>query len=223
MRKKVYLFLMFLMVSLFGCANKSYYQQINLEIAKLKNDSERLQNDMALFKKAYNPELQEVFSENILEAEKHKKSIEKIQNDIENISNRIHVLLRESEHDRMLISENLQTSTAENIVNEFRQLNIEWDNTIFELSNLVAASEKASVSSHRAAMQAAEKAGAAERSADYASQSMNMIEEQRRSLSKIRDKIRNVEMEIRKLGKRLNEIDKSEGRHIKGKEALEKQ
>jgi methyl-accepting chemotaxis protein len=214
---------MFLLAFLFGCANQSFYQQIDLEIAQLKNDSERLQNDMALFKKAYNPELQEVFSENILEAEKHRKSIEKIQNDIENMSNNIHVLLSESEYDRMLISENLETSTAENIVNEFRQLNIEWDNTVFELSNLVAASERAAVSSHQAAIQAAEKAGAAEQSADYASQSMNMIEEQRRSLSRIRDKIRNAEAEIRKLRKRLNEIDESEGRHKRGKEAQEKQ
>jgi methyl-accepting chemotaxis protein len=211
------------MAFLIGCANKSYYQRIDLEIAQLKNDSERLHNDMALFKKAYNPELQEVFSENILKAEKHKKTIENIQNDIENISNQIHVLLCESEHDRMLISENLEASIAENIVNEFRQLNIEWDNTIYELSNLVTASEIAAASSHQAAIQAAEKAGAAEQSADYAYQSMNMIEEQRRSLSRMRDKIRNVEMEIRKLKRRLNEIDETEGRDTRGKEAPETQ
>ncbi len=210
-----------------GCASTSEYNQLRVEFDNLKRDlnnqSAELYHDMSTFKDAYNPNLQDKFSENVSAAEEYRKSIERTKKDIEKTSAEIDGLLSEAENDRMLISENLKTSTAENIVNEFRQLNIEWDNTIFELSNLVAASERASASSHQAAMQAAEKAGAAERSADYASQSMNMIEEQRRSVNRIGDKIRNIEMEIRKLSKRLNEIDKPEGRHTSGKDPPEKQ
>ena len=210
MKKILFLSVIMLTVFTFSCASKSDYQQNNFEIAKLKNDSKRLHNDMVLFKKAYNPELQEVFTENILAAEQYRKSIDRTKNDIENISDKIHFLLRESENDRMLISENLKTATAENIVNEFRQLNIEWDTTIFELSNLITVSEKAVDSSHNAAMQAAEKAGSAEQAADYIAEYVNLINRQTRSLSRIQDKIKTLDIKIRKISTRLDEMDKPE-------------
>jgi len=222
MKKILCLSVLLLAVITSGCASKSEYQRLNFEITKLKNDSERLRSDMALFKKAYNPELQEVFSENVLTAKKYRKSIEKTQYDIENLSDKINDLFHESENDRMLISENLQTTTAKNIVNEFKQLNIEWDATIFELSNLLRNSEKAAASSHNAAIQAAEKAGSAEQSADYVAEYINIINRQTRSLSRVRDKLNDLEFKIRKISKRLDEIDRPESKKRKAKETHEK-
>jgi methyl-accepting chemotaxis protein len=211
MKKLIYLLAMLPLVFTYSCVSMSEYQRLKFEFEQLKNDSENqyaeLHNDMALFKEAYNPELQEVFSENVLAAEKYRESIEEIKNDVDDISYKIENLLRESENDRVLISENLKTSTAENVVNEFRQLNNQWEATIFELTNLVRNSEKAVESSHRAAIQAAEKAGSAERSADYAVESMNRIDRHTKSLGKIQERIKDLEFKIQKISKQLNKIE----------------
>ena len=216
---KIYLFLSFIMLTVFtfSCASKSDYQQTNFEVNNLRSDMDRLHDDMALFKKAYNPELQKVFSDNVLVAEGYRKSIEKTKNDMEKISDSLNVLLHESENDRMLISENLRTSTTQNVVNEFRQLNNEWKATIFELSNLVRASEKAAESSQHAAMRAAEKAGSAERSSQYITEYMNMVNEQAISLNRIQERIRNLDINIRKISKRLDEIEKPKNKKEKEK------
>ena len=200
---------MLLIVFASGCASKSDYQQLSLENKQLKND-------MALFKEAYNPGLQKLFSENVLAAEKYRKSIEKTKNDIDYITGSIDKLFRESENDRMLISENLRTSVSQNVVNEFRQLNIAWNSTIIELSNLVRNSEKAAESSHRAALQAAEKAGSAERSAGYVAEYRDLINEQARTLNRIQETLKNLDIKIRKISKRLDKIDAPE--REKGKE-----
>jgi methyl-accepting chemotaxis protein len=211
MKKIIYMIVLLPVVFTSGCSSRSDYRRLTLEISQLKNESEKLQNDMAMFKKAYNPELQELFSENILAAQNYRKSIEKTNSDIENISIQINNILHESENDRMLISENLRTSTTENVVNEFRQLNKKWDATVFELSNMVRNSERAVQSTHQAAIQAAEKAGAAERSADYLTEYVNRINEQTRSLHDVHEKLKNIENRIRKINDRLDEMEDPKG------------
>jgi methyl-accepting chemotaxis protein len=221
MKKIIYLFVMLPIVITYGCASTSDHRQLRLEFEHLKYESEKqyseLQNDMALFKDAYNPELHELFSENLSAAERYRKLIKEIKNDMEDISDKINILLRESENDRLLISENLKTATVENIINEFRQLNNKWETTVFELTNLVKRSERAIESSHQAAIQAAEKAGSAERSADYVYESMDLINEQSKSLSRMREKVKNIELKIRKINKQLNEIDEPNSNSRKGK------
>ena len=211
MRKILYLVVLLTLIIASGCASRSDYSRLNLEIEQLKDESAKLRNDMAMFKKAYNPELQELFSENLLAAENYRKSIEETKNDIENISIQISNILHESENDRMLISENLRTSTAENVVNEFRQLNREWDATVFELSNLTRNSEREVQSAHHAALQAAEKAGSAERSAEIVTEYVNRTKEQTRSLHDVHEKLKNIEIKIRKIGDRLDEIEDPKG------------
>ncbi len=214
MKNILFFTFMFLLFFLCSCVSTSEYQQLRFEFEQLKaysgNQYSELNNDMALFKASYNPGLQEVFSENVKAAEKHKKTIEELKYDIEIVSDKIKYLLNESENDRDLIAENLMSSTAQNVVNEFRQLNYSWANTIYELTNLTANSEKAAESSHRAAMRAAEKAGSAERSADYAVESMNQINEQAKSLGVIQEKIKNMESEIRKINRQINKTDEPE-------------
>ena len=222
MKKIICLSFLLLTVFTFSCASKSDYQQTSYEIIQLKNDMDRLHNDMALFKKAYNPELQEVFSDNVRAAENYRKSIEKTRRDIDYISANINELLRESKNDRLLISENLKTSTAQNVVNEFRQLNNEWNAAVFELSNLVRTSERAAESSHNAAIQAAEKAGSAEQSADHIAEYINLINRQEKSLSRIQEKIKDLELKIRKISKQLDEIDEPESKKRKVRELQEK-
>lgn len=222
MKKIFYLSFLLLTVFTFSCASKSDYQQTSFEVNQLRSDMNRLHEDMAMFKKAYNPELQKVFTENVLAAEKYRKTIEKTKNDIQNISGKIDILLRESENDRMQISENLKTATAENIVNEFRRLNIEWDTTVYEMSNLVRASEKNVESSHNAAIQAAEKAGSAEQSADYIAGYINIINRQAKSLNRIQDRLKKLDFEIMQISKRLDEIDEPEKNKRKPKEKHKK-
>ncbi len=211
MKKLLILTLLFPIFSFFGCASTSEHQKLKAEFEHLRTFSEQqystLNKEMAIFKAAYNPKLQEQFSENLLAAEEYRELIGKIKNDIEDISDRINRLLQESENDRMLISENLRTSTVQNIVNEFSQLNYYWASTVSELSNLVADSEDAAKSSHRAAMKAAEKAGAAESSAVYAVDSLNQLNKQAKSLGMIQEKVKNLESEIRKLNKQINRED----------------
>ena len=216
MRKILYLIVLLTIIFTAGCASRSDYSRLNLEIAQLKDESVKLQNDMAMFKKAYNPEMQELFSENLLAAQNYRKSIEKTNNDIDNISIQINNILHESENDRMLISENLRTSAAENVINEFRLLNREWDATVFELSNLTRNSDRAVQSAHHAAIQAAEKAGSAERSAEIVSEYVNRIKEQTRSLHDVHEKLKNLEIRISKISDRLDEREYPKGN--KGKE-----
>lgn len=221
MKNIIYVFVVLLIIFTSSCASNSDYRRLKLEFEQLKQNTDNqyleLHNDMSMFQKAYNPELQELFSENILAAEKNRVLIGDIKNDIENTSYKINNLLRESENDRALISENLRTSAAQNVVNEFRQLNNEWESTIYELTNLVHSSERAVESSHNAAIRAAKKAGSAERSADYIFASMDRIEKQTRSLSRIRERMKNLEFKIQRISKQLNEIDESKSTSKKGK------
>jgi len=222
MKKILFLIVMLPVVFIYGCASKSDYRQLDYEFKQMKTDSEKLHNEMAMFKKAYNPELHKVFSENVLAAEEYRQSIEKTRHDIEYISNQISDLLRQSENDRMQISENLKTATTENVVNEFRHLNREWDTTVSELSNLVRTSEKAVESSHHAAIEAAEKAGSAERSADHIAEYMKLVNRQSRSLDRINEKLKDIEFKIRKIGERLDEAEDPKRHKTKEKTIHEK-
>ena len=214
MKNIVYIIIFFSVLVTYGCAGTSEIQKLRSEFNQLKIDTQNkyvdLHNDMSMFKNAYNPELQEMLSQNLLTAEEHRKSIEAVKNDMENISGKMHNLLSESENDRVLISENLKTSTSENIVNEFRYLNYQWAATVNELSNIVKNSEKAAELSRRAAIRAAGNAGSSERSADYALESMNLIKEQTKSLNKVQRKIRDIEQKIRKISQQLNKVEETE-------------
>lgn len=146
MTKVVYFLVMLPVVFTFGCASNSDFQQLRHEFEQLGNDTRNqyngLQKDMSLFEKAYNPELQKSFSENVVAAENYRESIEKIRHDIENTSGKISTLLRESENDRMSIAKNLKSAEVENIVNEFSHLKNEWRNTVKNLEEAAISAEK---------------------------------------------------------------------------------
>lgn len=209
MKKILFLMVFLTLILLYGCASTSEYNKLRVEFEQLKQENKiqtsQLNDQMAMFRQAYDPELHEIFVKNITEVEHHRDAISKLKTEISNISSKIDRLLQESESDRMVIAENMRTSKAQNIVNEFRQLNAGWQITLNELTNLARNSEKAVDDSYMAAMRASEMAGAAERSADYAVASFNRIDEQMKSISAIHERLKNIEFKVQRISRQLNE------------------
>ncbi len=209
MKRTPFLLVLLLLASAYGCASTSDYNSLRTEFERLKQEtgiqSSQLHDEIAVFRQAYDPELHEMLLKNITEAERHRDAITKLKNEIDNASNSITRLLQESERDRMVIAENMQTSKAQNIVNEFRQLSAGWQMTLSELITLTRNSEKAAEDSYMAAMRASEMAGAAEHSADFAVKSFNRIDAQMKSYRAIHERLKDIESRVQEINRQLHE------------------
>ncbi len=221
MKKLIPVTVLLTIIFISGCASTSDYNRLRLEFEQLKRETElnnsSVQSDMEMFKQAYNPELQKTFSDNVTGAQEYLKTVEDIKNSIQITSDKINDLLTKSQNDRMMIAENLKDSEAQNVVNEFRHLNRQWDATLYELSNMVKESEKAVNASGRAAMHASEKAASAQTSADYAVESMNRIYNETKSLGEIQERMKTLEFKVRKINRQLEKNESPETKDHKEK------
>lgn len=219
-----YLLVLLSLVSAYGCASTSDYNSLRNEFEQLKQEtrvqSSQLHDEMALFRLAYDPELHEIIVKNITEAERQRDAISKLKIEIDNTSDKINRLLQEAEDDRIVIAENMRSSKAQNIVNEFRQLSAGWQMTLSELTNLTRDSAKAADDSYMAAMRASEMAGAAERSADFAVKSFNRIDEQVKSIGAIHERLKDIEFRVQRISRQLNE-NRGPGENMPGDKKLE--
>lgn len=224
MKRISFLLVLLPLVSAYGCASTSDYNSLRTEFEQLKQEtrsqSSQLHDEMAMFRQAYDPELHNILLKNIKEAERHRDAISKLKMEMDNTSSRINSLLQEAEDDRMVIAENMRSSKAQNIVNEFRQLSTGWQMTLSELTNLTRDSEKAADDSYMAAIRAAEMAGAAEQSADFAAKSFNRVNEQMKSIGAIHERLKDVEFRVQRISRQLHE-NHGPGENIQGDKKLE--
>lgn len=226
MKRILFLILMVLLFQVFpyGCASTSDYNSLRSEFDQLKQETRvqtsQLHDEMTMFRQAYDPGLHEIIVKNITEAERQRDAISKLKIEIDNTSGKINRLLQEAEDDRIVIAENMRSSKAQNIVNEFRQLSDGWQITLSELTNLTRDSEKAVDDSYIAAMRASEMAGAAERSADFAVKSFNRIDEQMKSIGAIHERLKDIEFRVQRISRQLIE-NRGPGENIPGDKKLE--
>ena len=191
-----------------SCVSMSDYRVLKTEFELYKTESsgkqKELERKVETFVNSYNPDLHKELDNNLILAEQYKGRVEKIVSDMEMLSHQIQDLAIASQNDRMVVSENMHTSVAENVVNEFRQLKYNWDKIVSEMNQSIITSRDASTRAQVSAIQAAEKSGAAQKAADIAVETAQNAMKQQAGGPDLQNRLERIEDDIRKIKVMLN-------------------
>jgi hypothetical protein len=191
-----------------GCVSLSDYRSLKSEFEQYKTESkgkqDELENKVNTFVKAYSPDLHNELDTNLEVSAQYKDRIQKILGDMESVSRQIQDLALSSRNDSLIVSENMKTSIAENVVNEFHQLKYNWDKIVYDMNQSVAASRDAAARAQVSAIQAAEKSGAAQKAADIAVTTSQNVANQTPGGPDFKNRLDRIEADIRKIQMMLN-------------------
>jgi len=191
-----------------GCVSLSDYRSLKSEFEQYKIESkgkqDELENKVNTFVKAYSPDLHNELDANLEVTAQYKDRIQKILGDMELLSKQIQDLALSSRNDSLIVSENMKTSVAENVVNEFNQLKYNWDKVVYDMNQVVSASRDAATRAQVSAVQAAEKSGAAQKAADIAVAISQNAANQTQGGPDLRNRLDRIEADIHKIQMMLN-------------------
>ena len=191
------------MVLLSSCVSMSDYKALKNDFDQYKTEStgkqKELEKKVDMFVIAYNPDLHKELDTNLMVASQYKDRVGKILSDMDLLSRQIQELASASQKDRMVVSENMKTSVAENVVNEFRQLRYNWDMIVTDMNQAVATSRDSAARAQVSAMQAYEKSGAAQKAADIAVDTAQNAMKQQPGGPDFKNRLDKIEDDIQKL------------------------
>ena len=193
-----------LILLLSGCVSMSEYKALKSEFDQYKTESagkqKELEKKVDMFVVAYNPDLHKELDANLIVASQYKDRVGKILSDMDLLSRQIQELASASQKDRMVVSENMKTSVAENVVNDFRQLRYNWDLIVSDMNQAVTASRDSAARAQVSAMQAFEKSGAAQKAADIAVETaQNALKQQQPGGPDFKNRLDKIEDDIQRL------------------------
>ncbi len=196
--------MMVVTVLLSSCVSMSDYSALKSEIERYKTDSAQRQSDLEkkvdTFINAYNPDMHRELDNNIIVASQYKDRMREIVSEMEMLSRQIHDLASASQNDSMIVAENMRTSIAQNVVNEFHQLKYNWDRIVADMHQSVSISQDAASKAQLSAIQAAEKSGAAQKAAEIAvATAQDAMKQQPGSGTDIQLRLARIEDDIKKL------------------------
>jgi len=192
-----------------GCVSMTDYTALKTEFEQYKAESvktqKELENKVNMFINAYDPDLHRELDNNLLVSSQYKERIQNILSDMELISQQIHSLMLASQNDRMVISENMKSSVAQNVVNEFSQLKYNWEKIVSDMHQSAIIAQDAASRAQYSAMQAAEKSGAAQKTADIAiATAQEAMKQQPGNGTDVQNRLTKIEEEIQKIKAALN-------------------
>lgn len=226
---KTFFKLTFLISIISSCATTSQVSDLESTLIEqnqqLRVQVQMLQVEITTFKQAYNPALHDKLQQNIQSAQMSKNSILKMQRDLQIEYKDVQILLEqlESETTEKLNSlerlneqakTNIELTTSQVIVYEFRRLNedisqktIEINNEINEMALLVTESNTSANKSLDAAQEAKILATESERSAYEAKVAAKNIKDFDNELARIVARIDSIKDKQERLGKAIQNLE----------------
>jgi len=224
--------LIFLLLT--GCATRSAHEQLQLDYEQLKLAHEQLkanltthnqhfnqyktrsekrhtgvENEMQLFKEAYNPKLHTLLNKNLNEAKSFHKKILAILKRATKLEKKLEKLSQLSTKNFEITDRNAQSSTAKNVVNEFTDLKAHWRQTISKLKSIARDSQDLAEQAEDSANEARQFAKDAKYKAKNAASDANKVNDLRDELNNLASKISDMKPAIREL-KSKNSYEKNE-------------
>ena len=201
-----------------GCVSISDYRKLQSEFNDFKAYSiekqKYIENDISLFKEAYNPELHITLNKNLDESALYLSRLREIYTEMGNIEINARKLLDDSQIDRNIIAENAKSSVSQNVVNEFYTLRNKWDTT---LSDLIKLSVNANDSANKAkdeAIKAGERSISAERAANKAAENSQIALGLNKNIVDLSNRIQQIDIFLKQIQSSYASMDSETKKNI---------